>query len=219
MRRVTAIEVQKRNPGRVNIYLDEEFAFGLARIVAAWLQVGQLLTEEKISQLLDQDSREMAMQKALHFLSYRPRSSQEVRKNLDKHEITPAVIEETLSRLESAGLLNDQDFARAWIENRNAFRPRGHRALKMELRQKGLPETLISSTLAETTDEESLARLAAQKQLRKVQDLDWQGFRNKMGAFLARRGFSYRVISDVVRESWRSIHPEGRQPILENEDE
>ena len=51
MRKITAIEVQKRRPNRVNIHLDGEFAFGLARIVAAWLRVGQELSEEKIEEL------------------------------------------------------------------------------------------------------------------------------------------------------------------------
>ena len=100
MATVTAIEVQKRNPSRVNIYLDDQFAFGLARITAAWLKVGQTLSEEKVSELKAEDSREVAMQTALHFLSYRPRSVDEVRKNLAKHEFGEDVIEQTIARLE-----------------------------------------------------------------------------------------------------------------------
>ena len=80
--RITAIEPQQKNPQRVNIYLDGEFAFGLAVVVAAWLKVGQELGEEKIASLKMQDEREVTYQKALHFLSYRPRSSAEVRQNL-----------------------------------------------------------------------------------------------------------------------------------------
>ena len=60
MKKITAIEVQKRSPNRVNIHLDGEFAFGLARIVAAWLRVGQDLSEEKIEQLQADDARERA---------------------------------------------------------------------------------------------------------------------------------------------------------------
>ena len=66
----------------MNIYLDGEFAFGLARITAGWLKVGQELSEEKIAALQAEDANEMTYQKALHFLSYRPRSSAEVRQNL-----------------------------------------------------------------------------------------------------------------------------------------
>ena len=79
MRKITAIVVQKRSPNRVNIYLDGEFAFGLARIVAAWLRTGQELSEEKIEQLQAEESRERAFQQALLFLSYRSRSEAEIR--------------------------------------------------------------------------------------------------------------------------------------------
>jgi regulatory protein len=209
MRKITAIEAQKRNPNRVNVYLDEQFAFGLARIVAAWLQVGQMLSEEKIAALQEADAREVALQKALHFLSYRARSLDEVRKNLEKHEIPGTVIESTLERLQNAGLLNDHDFARTWVENRNTFRPRGRRALRMELRQKGLPESVIEDTLEQTTDEEALALQAARKQMRKLERLDWPDFRNKMGAFLSRRGFPYEVVVAVTRQVWQEKHPSG----------
>jgi regulatory protein len=76
---ITAIEPQQKNPQRVNVYLDGEFAFGLASIVAVWLKPGQELSEEKAAQLKADDEREVAYQKALHFISYRPRSSAEVR--------------------------------------------------------------------------------------------------------------------------------------------
>ncbi len=78
--KITAIEPQQRNPQRVNVYLDGAFAFGLTRITAAWLQVGQEISEEKIASLQAEDANEIAYQKALHFLSYRPRSSREIRK-------------------------------------------------------------------------------------------------------------------------------------------
>ena len=124
MSKITAIEPQQKNPHRVNIYLDGEFAFGLARITAGWLKVGQELSEEKIASLQAEDASEMAYQKALHFLSYRPRSSAEVRQNLMKRGIPEALVEETVNRLQRAGLVNDQEFARAWVENRNTFQPR-----------------------------------------------------------------------------------------------
>ena len=61
-KKVTALKLQKRNKNRVNVYLDGEFAFGLARIVAAWLSTGQELTEEKIAELQAQDNVEVALQ-------------------------------------------------------------------------------------------------------------------------------------------------------------
>ncbi len=70
VRKITALTHQKRNHRRVNVFLDGEFAFGLANIVAAWLKVGIDLSEEKITELLAADEREVLYQRALHLLSY-----------------------------------------------------------------------------------------------------------------------------------------------------
>ena len=207
MKKITAIEVQKRSPNRVNIHLDGEFAFGLARIVAAWLRVGQELSDEKIEQLQLEDAKERAYQQAMLFLSYRARSESEIRQNLRKHEIPEPVIEQTLERLRQDGLANDDQFARAWVENRSAFRPRSRRLMAMELRQKGLAEQAVSSAI-EQVDDEALAYQAAQKRLARLKGLEWQEFRKKLSDFLARRGFSYSVIAPVVTRLWNEAHKE-----------
>ena len=207
---VTAMKVQKRNPQRVNVYLDGEYAFGLARITAAWLQIGQQLSDEKIAQLKAQDSHEAAYQKALGFLDYRPRSSAEVRKNLEKHGYETEVVEQVLERLGRSGLVNDDQFAQTWVDNRSEFRPRGRRMLSMELRQNGLDGEAIESALS-GLDEEELAYQAAHKYQRKLQDLPKPDFRRKLAGFLARRGFSYAVIEPVLQRVW--------QETLTNEDE
>jgi len=222
MKKITAIQVQKRDPNRVNIYLDGEFAFGLARIVAAWLQVGQTLDEEKIAKLQADDSRERAWGQALLFLSYRARSESEIRKNLNKHEIPEVVIEDTLERLRGAGFADDKKFASAWVENRSTFRPRGRRALAQELRQKGLDDSTIESAL-EGVDEEALAYEAGQKKAQKLalslsKGLEWLAFRKKLSEFLARRGFSYSVIAPVVTRLWNEFHTEGEEQIIDDEE-
>jgi regulatory protein len=205
MKKITALVVQKRNPNRVNIHLDGEFAFGLARIVAAWLRVGQELSEEKIEQLQLEDARERAYQQAMLFLSYRARSESEIRQNLRKHEIPEPVIEQTLERLRQDGLANDAQFARMWVENRTAFRPRSRRLMAMELRQKGLASEAVSSAI-EQVDDEALAYDAAQKRVARLKGLEWNEFRKKMSDFLARRGFSYSVIAPVVTRIWNEAH-------------
>jgi regulatory protein len=206
---ITAIEVQKKNPNRVNIYLDGEFVFGLAKIVAVWLKTGQVVSDEKLAALREQDAREVAMQKALHYLSYRPRSMDEVRKNLQKHEIPETVIDSTLEKLERNGLLGDETFARAWVENRSTFRPRSKKALRIELRQKGLADSTIQIVLEEMVEEEPLALEAARKYARRLHGLEKQVFRQKLGAHLARRGFGYEVIAPVVTQVWQETRSEG----------
>ncbi len=201
-RRITAINVQKRNPQRVNIYLDGEYAFGLSRIVAAWLSVGQELDDEKIAALQLEDSREVAYQSALNLLSYRSRSESEVRNHLIKRGADESIIQSVLERLQRSGLLNDQQFAQEWVENRNEYRPRSRRALVFELRQKGVSDEAIQAAVEEL-DEEELAYQAAQKKARQLKPMDWLEFKRKMYAFLSRRGFSYEIASPVVARLWQ----------------
>jgi regulatory protein len=205
MKKITAIEAQKRSPNRVNVHLDGEFAFGLARIVAAWLRVGQELSEEKIEQLQAEDARERAFQQAMLFLSYRARSESEIRQNLRKHEIPEPVIEQTLERLRQGGLANDHQFASAWVENRSVFRPRSRRMMAMELRQKGLNDEAVSAAI-EKMDDEALAYEAAQKKVARYKGLEWNEFRKKLSDFLARRGFAYSVIAPVITRLWNEAH-------------
>lgn len=205
MKKITAIEVQKKKTNRVNIYLDGEFAFGLARIVAVWLKVGQGISDGKIEQLQAEDARERAFQQAMLFLSYRARSESEIRKNLRKHEIPEAVIEQTLERLRQDGLANDSQFASAWVENRSTFRPRSRRMMAMELKQKGLDEEAIQSAI-ENVDDDAAAYEAAHKKAARFKSLEWNDFRRKLSEFLARRGFSYSVISPIVTRIWNEMH-------------
>jgi regulatory protein len=199
--KVTALKVQKHHPNRINVYLDNEFSFGLSRITAAWLKVGQELSPTKIAKLQAQDEREVAYVQALRFLDYRPRSRAEVRKNLEKHAIPPEVITDVFKRLERSGLVNDERFAQDWVTNRSEFRPRSRRALAYELRQRGLADTAIKKAL-EGINEETLAYQAAIKQARRYENLPVRDFRNKLGSYLARRGFSYEIIKDVVTRVW-----------------
>jgi regulatory protein len=201
MRKITAIEAQKNNPKRVNIHLDGEFAFGLDRFVAAWLSIGQTLEEEKIAKLQTEDASEKSYQQAMLFLSYRARSEAEIRKNLEKHEIPPAVMDRTIDRLREDRLVNDEQFAQNWVANRSEFRPRSRRALTVELKQKGLTEAAIQSA-TEAVDEKSLAYAAAQKRVRRLEGLEWPDFRKKLSEFLARRGFGYEIIAPTVKRLW-----------------
>jgi regulatory protein len=217
MKKITAISVQKKNPNRVNIYLDGEFAFGVARITAAWLKNGDELSDERIARLLSEDAREWAYQQAMLFLSYRARSEKEIRQNLLKHEMPEDVIDETIERLRTAGLANDNEFAQAWVENRSTFRPRSRRALTMELRQKGLDEEIVHSAVS-GVDEDALAYEAAQKRLGRLKGLEWNEFRKKLSEFLARRGFPYSVIAPIVIRLWSEAHADDEAKNFENED-
>lgn len=214
MKKITAIEPQK-NRNRVNIHLDGEFAFGLARITAAWLKIGDVLSEEKIAELKNKDDGERALQQALLFLSYRARSEKEIKQNLLKHEYSESIIEQTLERLRESKLANDHQFAKTWVENRNTFRPRSKRMLTMELRQKGLDEETVTNAVADV-DENALAYETAKKRATRFTGLERSEFRKKLSDFLARRGFPYSVVSSVVTQIWNELHPQ--ESFYEDED-
>ena len=199
--KVTALKVQKHHPNRVNVYLDNEYSFGLTRITAAWLQIGQELSSSKIAKLQAEDAREVAYIQALHYLDYRPRSRAEVQRNMEKHAVPADVISDVFKRLERSGLVNDERFAQDWVENRSEFRPRSRRALAFELHQRGLDDSFIQKAL-EGLDEEVMAYQAALKQARRYEGLPLRDFNNKLGSFLARRGFSYEIIKQVVVRVW-----------------
>jgi regulatory protein len=201
---ITALSAQKRNPQRVNVYLDGEFAFGLTRIVAAWLSVGQKIDDEKIARLQDEDRYESAYQRALKFINYQPRSEAEIRQNLQKFGTPEKQVEQIVDRLKQLDLVDDQRFAMAWVENRNTFRPRSRRALTAELRQRGIEPQTIDDVLQDI-DEETLAYQAACKQARKLQNLEWENYRQKMVQFLARRGFSYTTSMETATRVWEEI--------------
>ncbi|MFN7035326.1 MAG: regulatory protein RecX [Bellilinea sp.] len=191
--------MQKRNPNRVNVYLDGEFAFGLSRIVAAWLRVGQTLSEEKICSLQQEETREVAYQRALHYLSFRPRSEAEVGRKLLEKGFDPPMVEEIIERLKTERWLGDSEFARLWTENRITFRPRSRRLLRYELRQKGVSEDHIEEALHPLAEESELAYQAGIRYARRLISLPLDVFRKRLTAFLARRGFSYGTIAPVVR--------------------
>jgi regulatory protein len=198
---ITALKAQKNKPDRISVYLDNEYAFGLFRIVAAWLEIGQQLDEEKIRQLQESEAVETAYQRALNFLSYRPRAEAEIRRYLSKHKTQENVIEAVLKRLRRNRLVDDTYFAQNWVENRSEFRPRGRRALSSELRQKGVDQEIIDEVLQDI-DEEALAYQAAHKNARKYRQYEWPDFRKKLLGFLARRGFNYAVAALVVEQVW-----------------
>lgn len=194
---ITALVVQKRNKQRVNVYLDGDFSFGLPLTEAARLRKGQYLSDEEIEALKARDDAESAYERALKFLSYRPRSSDEVRRNLREHGAPTWAIDEALERLERAGLVNDGEFARFWIENRQQFKPRSPQALRYELRSKGVADRVIDEALA-GLDAEALAYDAARGYLRRLRSADSDGFRRKLGNFLTRQGFAYPLVRDIV---------------------
>jgi regulatory protein len=152
------------------------------------------------------DEFEKYLNKAYHFLSFRPRSEKEVRDSLHKKKASTEIIERVITSLKEHKFLNDEDFARWFIENRLRFNPKGIRIIKMELKQKGVDREIIDQAIASLSkDEDSAlqndlesARKLVEKKLPKYKDLDKQIIYQKLGAFLARRGFDWDIIKKSI---------------------
>ena len=127
--KITRLAVQKKNPKRVNVYINGEFAFGLYKETAAWLETGQILSDEKIKKLLDDDLKTEVYVKALDYISYKQRTVRETARKLQHEGYDDSLISETISRLKDSGILNDESYAEQWVEERLLIKPRSRRAI------------------------------------------------------------------------------------------
>lgn len=199
--RVTDIAPQQHDPDRVNVFLDGAFAFGLgAELVAReGLAVGDELDAARIEALLAADEVGKATAAALRLLARRPRSEREVRDRLRQKGYTSAAIDAAVGRLEGWRYLDDADFARYWVENREANQPRGRRLLEQELRQKGIDREIVRETIeAADVDETGAALELARAKLRSYAGQEPAVVRRRLGAYLARRGYGYDVVRPVL---------------------
>lgn len=213
---ITRLEVQKRNKERVNVYLDDEFAFGLPLLLAAALRKGQRLNDAQIAALREQDGIEKAYDRALNYLSYRARSEREIRTYLRRKDVSDDVAEEIMARLRRVGLVDDAAFASLWVRNRQATSPRGERALRQELWQKGIARDVVDEALTDL-DETGQALEAARPRAQRLAGLEAAEFRKKLTDFLLRRGFSYGVARGVVAQVWAETT--GERLAMEDEEE
>lgn len=203
MRTITAIEGQQKRKDRVNLFLDGQFAFGLARatVAEAALGIGRTLTEDQIKELIEKDTFLIALNAAFRYLSYRPRSEAEMKAKLHKRGFSPEITEKVVGRLKELGVLDDESFARFWRESREAVSPRSKGFIRWELRRKGVSGEVVEGVV-EDLDDAQLAYQAAQRKTRTLKNLEYQEFRKRLAGFLQRRGFRYDTINSTIGLLW-----------------
>ncbi len=202
---ITRLVQGKKNPNRVNLYLDDEFAFALSidEVGKKSLKKGLELSLGEIEDLKKADSDEYIYGKILNFLSFRPRTVKEVRDRLWKYEVKDEDSQNlVIDKLKSKGYLDDIAFARWFIESRNTHRPRSVSMLKMELSQKGVPKDIISDLVATMGDEKDTIMHLLDKKLGSRRILD-KLEKVKIQGYLVRQGFAWDKVSEVVK-SWQS---------------
>jgi regulatory protein len=200
---VTRVSPQQATAERMNIYLDDRFAFSMSvRALAEHpVSVGDRLGEADIARLRDADEPDRAVASALNLLTHRGRSERELRQRLKMKGYTADAIDAAIRRVTDWGYLDDERFATAWVEQRQAGKPRSRRALANELREKGVAREIVETTLEEAEiDEVADARRLAADKWRKDQELDLDKRRQRAAAFLARRGYGWEVAKQVLDE-------------------
>jgi regulatory protein len=208
---ITALRAQHGHHQRVNIFLDGEFALGvsLTTVAREQLAVGHYIDAAQWERLEAAEYADRAVQTAMRYVQTRPRSIAEVRARLRRSDLPAAAIEHAVTRLTELEMLDDAAFARFWVENRNVSRPRGPRALRAELMQKGVDREIIDRTLADTDlmgDEYERALTLARGRLTQyARAPDRATFQRRLGGYLQRRGFSSSVIMPILDQLWREI--------------
>lgn len=197
--------VQQKDQNRVSVYLDGKFAFGitLESLMANGLKVSQELSSEQIDSLKNQSNKDKVFARVLQFVTSRPHSEKEVNLWFKKKKVDdPDVIKSVFDRLKKLELVDDEKFAKWWIEQRTVFRPKPKRVLKQELRMKGISDDTFENAFenTETVDDLAIAKKLAEKRWQRLKALPKKERKLKLLQFLAGRGFSYDVAKDAIDE-------------------
>ncbi len=198
---ITALKPQ-RNKKRVNVYLDGRFSFGigLENLVKLNLKIEKEYSEKEIKEIIKKAEFQKTYDKLLRYSTLRPRSKREVETWFKKHKVHESLHEKLFNKLKRLELLDDTKFAKWWVEQRVAFRPRGKRALMAELRQKGIDRYIIDEVLIETgINEKKMAKKLLEKRKFRWERLNKLEARKKKSDFLARKGFNWEIIKQLVK--------------------
>ena len=149
-----------------------------------------------------------AMDAACHFLSFRPRSEAEVRRRLARR-FPAELVDRVIDALRSKNYLNDEEFARRWLLDRERFHPRGSRALERELSRFGIDREVIDQALAGLDEGENAYRAGLKLAEKLVsRGCTLEDLRRKLYPYLQRRGFAYSLARETVDRLWQELAPQ-----------
>lgn len=211
--KITSISAQARNPDRVNISVDGKFRFSLDifQLTEHGVKVGREYSEEELLALESESTYGKLYTRALEYSMLRPHSSREMRDYLwrktratkyksrtgeikERQGVAQEVADRVYDRLVEKGYVDDQTFARWWVENRNLRKGTSLRKLQAELQAKGVSAAIVAGVLENTerSDEDELAKIIAKKRA-KYPD------HQKLMQYLARQGFGYEDIKSALQ--------------------
>lgn len=208
--KITSLSAQIRNPDRVNVSVDGAYRFSLdiTQVTELGVKVGREVSSEELAEFENESQFGKLYARALEYCLMRPHSVKEVRDYLWKKTrdrrgkegrvvqgYSPALADRVLERLRQKSYVDDEKFARWWVENRNVTKGTSLRKLSTELAAKGIARETIETVLgdSERSDEQELAKIVAKKRARYPDD-------QKFMQYLARQGFRYDDIVSALHK-------------------
>lgn len=201
MRRVTEIRPVTKTKSRV--YLDGEFAFTLYRGELSRYRIasGSVLSEEEYQDIRENVVLKRAKRRAMHLLADMDRTESQLREKLLTGGYPEDLAERAMDYVKSFGYIDDERYARQFIAYKKQTRSRNE--IQAQLMRKGLDRDLIRDALEECLgredDREAIRRLLEKKNYC-PETADWKE-RQKISAYLARKGFRYEDIRQVIQNS------------------
>jgi regulatory protein len=196
---ITAVQQQRNNRHRFNIYVDDEYVFAVHEDILVKHRIikGERMDPSRIEQVLQDEELHKAYADALGFIGRRPRSRQEVLQKLQHKGYAQSIMDQVVGKLLERDYINDQQFAKIWTEHRIHAHKKGRKWIQQELIAKGLSKQHITEALSEIDSEEEFqnAYHLAAKKWNQLRDLPKLAKNQKTAAFLIRRGFP----NDIVR--------------------
>jgi regulatory protein len=196
---ISEIKQQARLKGRFSVFVDGKYSFSLSdtALLDSKLIIGQEVTAQDIKRFKQLSVDDKILGNALRYAAMRHRSRWEMENYLQRKQASPAIAEQILNKLTNLQMLDDLQFAQAWIENRRLLRPTSKRKLQQELRAKRVPDDIISQALGQDeTSENQVLRELVERKRRQTKYHD----QTKLMQYLARQGFGYGDIKEVLAE-------------------
>ena len=197
------LKPQRKNPERTSIYINGRYAFSVDKetLLRLGLYEQQEISKTELDTLIYDAEKQKAKDYAFLLLKYRMRSRKELETRMQRKEFSSMIISDVIKDLENSGLVNDEQFARAFTSDRLNLGLKGKRLIFVELIKKGVEVSLIKHALNsvdEIKEQDAIKRLV-EKYTNRYQKLPLYEKKQKLYALLTRRGFSYPAIKNALK--------------------
>ncbi|TJX13866.1 hypothetical protein E9840_07835 [Tissierella creatinini] len=199
--RITDLQYQ-RNKKRINVFIDNEFSFGIDEELKFKysIHIDDEISPEFIEDIIRAEEQLKSNNQALRLLSFRQRSEKEIEEALRRKGYNEENILHTIDYLKRNKYIDDEYFTKSFIGDKQNLNGYGSQRIKYELIKKGISKELIENYLLDNPDEEyELALKIASKKLKSYREEDKNSIWNKLGGYLQRKGYSYEIVSKVLR--------------------